>query len=66
MVVNKQVKVKLFIGYYEEKVLWGQVPMEACDILLERPPQINLKTIHEGRTNKITFTHKISLILSYL
>jgi len=45
MVVKQQVKLKLTIGYYEKKVLCGQVPGKACDILLERPEQINHKTI---------------------
>ena len=67
MVVKQQVKLKLTIGYYEKKVLCGQVPGKACDILLERPEQINHKTIQESRTNKITFTYnKNNYVLSSL
>ena len=31
--------------------------MEACHVLLGRPWQFNKKTIHDGVTNEITFTH---------
>ena len=58
MVVKQQVKVKHSIGYYEEKVLYDIMSMESCDILLEWHWQFDRETIHEGRTNKITFTHK--------
>jgi len=64
MVVKQQVKVKVSIRYYEQNVLCGQVPMEACDILLERPQQINPKTIREGHTNKIICSHKNKIVLS--
>jgi len=32
--------------------------MEACHILLGRPWQFDKKTMHNGLTNEITFTHK--------
>jgi len=37
LVVHKQVKVKLSIGNYKDKVLCDIVSMEACHILLGRP-----------------------------
>ena len=32
--------------------------MEACHILLGRPWQFDKKTLHDGLTNEISFTHK--------
>jgi len=58
LAVNHQVKVKFSIGKYEDSVLCDVVPMEACHILLGRPWQFDKKTMHNGLTNKITFTHK--------
>nr|KYP34393.1 hypothetical protein KK1_044652 [Cajanus cajan] len=58
LVVNQQVKVKLSIGKYEDEVLCDVVPMEACHILLGRPWQYDKKTMHNGLTNEITFTHR--------
>ena len=57
MVVNQQVKVKLSIGKYKDKVLCDVVPMEACHILLGRPWQFDRKVIHNGLTNEISLTH---------
>nr|KYP34614.1 hypothetical protein KK1_044413 [Cajanus cajan] len=56
--VNQQVKVKFSIGDYKDKVLCDVIPMEACHILLGRPWQFDKHTIHDGLTNKISFTHK--------
>jgi len=58
LVVNQQVKVKFSIGKYEDSVLCDVVPMEASHILLGRPWQFDKKTMHNGLTNEITFTHK--------
>uniref|UniRef100_A0A151UD60 Retrovirus-related Pol polyprotein from transposon 17.6 n=1 Tax=Cajanus cajan TaxID=3821 RepID=A0A151UD60_CAJCA len=58
LVVDQQVKVKLSIGNYDDEVLCDVVPMEACHILLGRPWQYDKKTMHNGLTNEITFTHK--------
>jgi len=52
------VKVKLSIEKYEDSVLCDVVPMEACHVLLGRPWQFDKKTMHNGLTNEITFTHK--------
>jgi len=32
--------------------------MEACHVLLGRPWQFDKKSMHNGLTNEITFTHK--------
>jgi len=52
------VKVKLSIGNYIDNVLCNAVPIEACHVLLGRPWKFDNKTIHDGHTNEITFTHK--------
>ena len=58
LVVDKQVKVKFFIGNYKDNVLCDVVPMEACHMLLGKPWQFDKKTLHNGLTNEISFTHK--------
>ena len=51
-------KVKLSIRKYEDNMLCDVVPMEAYHVLLGRPCQFDEKTMHNGLTNEITFTHK--------
>jgi len=51
------VKVELSVGNYKDKVLCDIVLMEACHIFLGRPWQFDKKTMHNGLTNEITFTH---------
>jgi len=58
LTIDKLVKVKLSVGNYKDKVLCDVVSMEACHILLGRPWQFDKKTMHNGITNEITFTHK--------
>ena len=50
---------------YKDKVLCDIVPMEACHILLGRPWQFDKKTMHNGLTNEITFTHKEKKFVLY-
>ena len=66
LVVDKQVKVELSMENYKDKVLCDIVPMEACHILLGRPWQFDKKTMHNGLTNEITFTHKEKKFILYL
>jgi len=64
IIVNKQVLIPFSIGKYKNEVLCDVVPMEATHILLGRPWQYDRKTLHDGLTNKISFTfhgHKITL-----
>ena len=56
--VDKQVETKFSIGNYNDKFLCDVVPVEACHILLGRPWQFDKKTLHNGLTNEISFTHK--------
>nr|KYP67794.1 hypothetical protein KK1_024147 [Cajanus cajan] len=65
IVIIQQVKVKFSIGKYENQFLCDIVPMEACHILLGRPWQFEKKTIHNGLTNEITFTHKEKKFVFY-
>nr|KYP31528.1 Transposon Ty3-I Gag-Pol polyprotein [Cajanus cajan] len=58
IIIDKQVKVMFSIGNYEDHVVCDIVPMEACHILLGRPWQFDKKTMHNGLTNELTFTHK--------
>nr|KYP31328.1 Transposon Ty3-I Gag-Pol polyprotein [Cajanus cajan] len=58
IIVDKQVKVKFFMGNYEHHVVCDIVLMEACHILLGRPWKFDKKTMDHGLTNEITFTHK--------
>ena len=55
--VTQQVEVCLTIGRYNDRVLCDVVPMEATHILLGRPWQYDIKVVHDGFTNKISFQH---------
>ena len=64
IVVNKQVLIAFSIGKYKDEVLCDVVPMEATHILLGRPWKFDRKNLHDGLTNKISFTfhgHKVTL-----
>ena len=63
--VDKQVKVESSIGNYKDNVLSDVVPMEACHILLGKPWQFDKKTLHNGLTNEITFTHQEKNFILY-
>ena len=49
--VRKQVLVNFSIGGYKDEVLCDVVPMDAYEVLLERPWKYDRKTIHDGETN---------------
>jgi len=64
IIVNKQVFIAFSIGKYKDEVLCDVIPMEATHILLGSPWQYDRKTLHDGLTNKISFTfhwHKVTL-----
>jgi len=52
------VKVQFSIGKYKNEVLCGEIPIEACHILLGRPWQYDIKYSHDDLTNEITLLHK--------
>jgi len=56
IMVNKQVLITFAIGKYKDEVLCDVVPMEATHILLGRPWQYDRQVLHDGLTNKMTFT----------
>ena len=53
--VNKQVKVTITLGHYEDNVLCDIVPMQACHVLLGRPWQYDKRVMHDGYTNRHSF-----------
>jgi len=55
--VSQQVKVKPSLGHHIKNVLRHIMPLEAFDVILERPGQINRTPVYQGCFNKITFTH---------
>jgi len=56
IIVNKKVLIAFSIGKYKEEVLCDVVSMEVTHILLGRPWQFDRKVLHDGLTNKISFT----------
>jgi hypothetical protein len=54
--VTRQVLVALSIGKYKDEVLCDVVPMHASHLLLGRPWQYDRKAMHDGFTNKYSFT----------
>ncbi|KAL4333528.1 hypothetical protein GQ457_07G010220 [Hibiscus cannabinus] len=55
--VTKQVLISFSIGRYKDEVLCDVVPMHAGHLLLGRPWQFDRRVIHDGYTNRYTFTH---------
>ena len=54
----------LSIGKYEDEVLCDVVTMHASHLLLGRPWQYDRRVMHDGFTNRYSFTHrKQSIIL---
>jgi len=51
---HQQVKVKLSVGIYKDKILCDVVPMETCHVLLRWPLQFAKNYMHNGCTNEIT------------
>src|SRR2546422_1712015 len=56
--VYKQVKVPFSIGWYQDEVLCDVVPMQAGHLLLGRPWQYDRKVMHNGYSNRYSFTYK--------
>ncbi|XP_013632769.1 PREDICTED: uncharacterized protein LOC106338300 [Brassica oleracea var. oleracea] len=56
--INKQVKVLLSVGRYQDKITCDVVPLEANHIILGCPWQFDKRAVHDGFTNRHTFTHK--------
>src|SRR3989442_9455910 len=56
--VLKQVKVPFSIGWYQDEVLCDVVPMQAGHLLLGRPWQYDRRVMHNGYSNRYSFTYK--------
>ena len=59
---HQQVKAKLSIGIYKDKILCEVVPKETCYVLLRQPLQNVKISMINGRINEATFTHKREIL----
>ncbi|KAL4388392.1 hypothetical protein GQ457_09G018570 [Hibiscus cannabinus] len=55
--VTKQVLILFSIGSYKDEVLYDVVPMHATHMLLGRPWQFDRKVMHDGFSNRYSFTY---------
>ncbi|KAL4279036.1 hypothetical protein GQ457_03G017300 [Hibiscus cannabinus] len=55
--VTKQVLIPFSIGSYKDEVLCDVVPMHATHMLLGRPWQFDRKVMHDGYSNRYSFTY---------
>jgi hypothetical protein len=56
--VTSMVRLPFSIGDYNDEVDCDIVPMQACHLLLGRPWQFDVDSVHFGRSNKYSFVHK--------
>ncbi|KAF8077406.1 hypothetical protein N665_1039s0001 [Sinapis alba] len=56
--VTEQVMVPITIGRYQDEIVWDVLPMDSSHLLLGRPWQYDKKAIHDGFTNRHSFTHR--------
>lgn len=52
------VRLSFSIADYHDEVDCDIVPMKACHLLLGRPRQFDVESMHFGRSNKYSFVHK--------
>ncbi|KAL4272481.1 hypothetical protein GQ457_13G015310 [Hibiscus cannabinus] len=55
--VTKQVLILFSIGSYKDEVLCDVVPMHATHMLFGRPWQFDRKVMHDGYSNRYSFTY---------
>ncbi|XP_021311863.1 uncharacterized protein LOC110433677 [Sorghum bicolor] len=55
--VSSMVRLSFSIADYHGEVDCDIVPMQACHLLLGRPWQFDVDSVHFGRSNKYTFIH---------
>ena len=60
------VPLSFSIGDYHDEVDCDIVPMQACHLLLGRPWQFNVDSMHFGRSNKYIFIHKEKKVILVL
>ena len=53
--VTRLVRVNFAIGCYNDSINCDVVPMQACFILLGRPWQFDIDSLHHGKTNQYYF-----------
>jgi len=56
--VSSMVRLSFSIGDYHDDVDCDIVPMQACHLLLGRPWQFDVDSVHFGHSNKYSFIHK--------
>lgn len=65
--VHSMCKIPFSIGkFYQDKVTYDVVEMDACQLLLERLWQFDVCAYHKGRQNVHVFIWKGRRLLSYL
>jgi hypothetical protein len=67
--VSSMIHLTFSIGDYHGEVDCDIVPMQACHLLLGRPWQFDVDSVHFGRSNKYTFIHndkKVVLVPLFL
>jgi hypothetical protein len=56
--VSRSVRVPFSTGAYSDYVDCDVVPMEACSLLLGRPWQYDIDSLHHGRSNHYSLIFK--------
>ncbi|KAF8044818.1 hypothetical protein N665_6551s0001 [Sinapis alba] len=56
--VTEQVMVPITIGRYQDEIVCDVLPMDSSHLLLGRPWQYDKKAIHDGFTNRHSFTQR--------
>jgi hypothetical protein len=56
--VSSMVRLSFSIGDYHDEVDCDIIPMQACHLLLGRPWQFDVDSVHFGRSNKYSFIDK--------
>ena len=51
-------RLKIYVGNYEDTVVFDVLPMDACQVLLGRPWQFDKHSTHEGHSNVYSLCHK--------
>jgi hypothetical protein len=57
MKVIRMIRVNFSIGSYHDSIDCDVVPMQACSMLLDRPWQYDIDSLHHSRTNQYSFVH---------
>ena len=59
------VRVNFSIGPYHHSIHCDVVPMQACSMLLGRPWQYDIDSLHHGKTNQYSFVHNDKKLVLY-